>query len=158
MNQQTVKEWLNYDKQTGIFTWRKKPSRGRMPGSRAGTKKDRYRRIKLQGKWYYEHRLAWLYVTGRWPEPEVDHRNGNGAENQWENLREATSAINKQNRRRARKDSASGLIGAMPNKKGWMARIKTNGNSYHIGTFPTPELASAAYMAEKRKRHEGFLE
>lgn len=155
MNQQTVKEWLLYDKATGVFTWLKKPSRGRLAGNRAGCKKDNYRRIKLLGKWYYEHRLAWMYVTGEWPDPEVDHLNGHGTDNRWDNLREATSLINKQNRHCARKDSSSGLIGAMPNKNGWMARIKVNGKNHHLGTFQTPELASAAYIKAKRTLHEG---
>lgn len=67
---------------------------------RAGSSPDatcRYRRICRNGNRVMEHRLAWRLMTGSWPAEEIDHRNGNTADNRWENLRSATRAENHQN-------------------------------------------------------------
>jgi len=156
VNQERVKELLEYNEVTGLFIWKVKPCRGIKIGTTAGgIKIEGYCRIKLDGKFYYAHRLAFLYIVGRWPSPEIDHIDGNRSNNSWRNLREATSSINKQNRRVVRKDSESGLIGAMKNKKGFMARIGVNGAKRYIGTFPSASEANAAYITAKRKLHPG---
>ena len=56
--------------------------------------------IRIRGKAYYSHRLAFLYMTGEWPLEEVDHIDRNPYNDAWVNLRKATSSLNKWNQER----------------------------------------------------------
>lgn len=113
-----------------------------------------YRRLSLGGKVAFSHRVAWFIMMGVVPK-EIDHRNGIRDDNRWENLREVTSSVNKENRHRVRSDSSTGVLGAMPNKKGFMARIRVRGVIHYLGTFPTAEEAHSIYLMAKRRLHEG---
>jgi hypothetical protein len=138
----------NYDAVTGHFT--RRTPHNRLPvGSRSGsTLANGYRHIHVDGRRYYEHRLAWLYMTGEWPAEQVDHKDLNRANNAWSNLREATNQTNMRNGS-LRKDNKSGFKGVTwrPDHQRWRATIKTNGKQTHIGNFRTKEEAAAAYDA-----------
>lgn len=76
---------LRYIKKTGIFIWKISPARNVKIGSIAGTPKDRgYIQIRVLGRKYSAHRLAVFYVTGKWPELEIDHRDGQNWKQQME--------------------------------------------------------------------------
>lgn len=151
-----LREVLNYDPAIGISTWRVKTAHCVKIGARAGWIDGAYRRIEIDGVIYKEHRLAWLYMTGRWPEPECDHRDLDGLNNKWDNLREATTAQNCYNRG-IRCDNSSGIKGVhwREDKKKWHARIGVSGKRLHLGYFETKEQAADAYM---RAAHEYFGE
>lgn len=152
--QEQLKRVLRYDAATGAFTWIAKMGRMR-PGDPAGTCSRGYILLNIFGRKYSAHRLAWFYVTGKWPKYQVDHTNGLRGDNRWPNLREATNSLNQQNLKKATSRSATGLLGVMKNKKRFGAVIHLNGQSYWLGTFNTPELAHAAYLTAKRKLHPG---
>jgi hypothetical protein len=80
-----VLEYYSYDPNTGILIWKKSPKYKPqfLPGRRAGypDKSTLYRRITCQGKEYAEHRFIWFLVTGENPELEIDHIDGNPANN-----------------------------------------------------------------------------
>lgn len=155
---------LHYDPETGLFTWRERADmspqwNGRYAGQRAGSplpnKHTTYIRIKINDRAYKAHRLAWLYVTGEWPSGRLDHRDGDGLHNWFDNLREATGTQNKGNSRRP-SHNTTGLKGVRRshNGKRWAAQIKINGRYLHLGMYDTPELAHAAYV-EAAKAHFG---
>src|SRR5436190_23425691 len=104
LTQEKLKEVLDYDPETGLFTSR--VSRGGRPASaRAGCVTTKgYIKLSLCQKRYYAHRLAWLYVYGEWPSKQIDHINCVTDDNRIANLREATSAQNITNSR-ARRDN-----------------------------------------------------
>lgn len=151
-----LKEYLNYNSETGIFTWVKN-SRKIKAGTTAGNSYKRkngttgYIRIGLLGKSYSAHRLAWFYVYGEWPKETIDHINGDGFNNKISNLRSVSIKENLRNRR-IPKTNSSGVVGVTwhkPNKK-WQARIEVNGKKLHLGMFDDLEDARLArHLANK---------
>ena len=155
MTQERLYELLRYDTETGVFTWKKRTSNRVSVGDRAGHDNGNgYRRINIDGRSYYEHRLAWLYVYGEFPKRLIDHRDGNGFNNKISNLRQATCAQNGQNQN-LRATNASGRHGVSWDKshKKWEAYICCNSRKKHLGLFENIDDAGAAYLKAKRKLH-----
>lgn len=143
-----LREILDYEPETGAFTWKKKIASKVVVGTTAGGVYTLgYVVIGIGGRIYYAHRLAWLYMTGNWP-AQVDHRDGDKANNMWANLRLATSQQNALNSKRPRTNT-SGLKGVSWHKaaKKWAAAITIDGRATHLGLYEDAELAHAAYMA-----------
>lgn len=146
---------LDYDPATGVFRWKvvRRGSRN-LPGDIAGTVRDPnkpnpYLVIFLDGVLYRAHRLAWLYVHGRWPEEGLDHIDGNGLNNSIANLRECNQQQNNGNHKRLNRRNTSGYRGVTwkAEKQKWRAFINRNNRQCHLGYFDTPEQAYEAYKA-----------
>jgi hypothetical protein len=162
-----LRQLLDYDPATGVFTWkfREEVSRNevawnrRFLGKIAGrTKpnKNGYLELAIDGVLYYSHRLAWLYMTDEWPEDQIDHKNLNKADNRFENLREATAPNNGWNTR-ALKRGKSGFKGvSICNGSQIVASICVSGKRMYLGSFKTTEEAHAAYVAAAKKYHGEF--
>jgi hypothetical protein len=150
-----VKERIDYDAETGRLIWIKSPSARAPVGSEAGTPSGcGYRQVKFNGIAYKAHRLIWLMQTGEWPEHEIDHINGDRADNRWSNLRAATTAQNKQNLAK-RTDNSTGATGVHWDKRinRWFGQIHANGKQHYLGSFDSKEEAAAAYAAAKARLH-----
>jgi hypothetical protein len=152
LTQARLRELLRYDPNTGQFRWRKRPSPSVRKGAIAGgvSKFARYWCITIDGRTYMAHQLAWLYRTGKWCRPMVDHRDGDRTNNRWRNLRRATSSQNNANRCVPR-NNRCGFKGVGLKAGRWCARIRKNGRLRELGAFPTPQAAHAAYVAAARK-------
>lgn len=148
--QAQIKEILHYDPETGIFRWRYSVARMIKPWSVAGTSLNGYRKISINNRLYYVHRLAWIYMTGKWPKDQIDHIDGQKFNNSWSNLREATNKQNNENQSLT-KNNTSGFRGVSWYKKinKWSAKITHHGKSIYIGLFVTAEDAGKA-AADKR--------
>src|SRR4051812_4396707 len=106
-----LRQVLSYDPETGVFLWKEKIARKVVVGRKAGNIGNfGYIYIRIAGKLYYGHRLAWLYVHGVWPEKGIDHRNGVPDDNRIANLRPANQSENNQNMRLP-KHNKSGFMG-----------------------------------------------
>lgn len=152
-----LRELLHYDPDTGVFRWVAARPNCRS-GEQAGcTRENGHVIICLDGKLYYAHRLAWLYVHGAWPSKLIDHINGNRSDNRIQNLRDVEPSVNAQNIRQAFKTNASGVLGASLFKRTgrYVAMIRIDGKKRYLGYFDTAEEAHAAYLAAKRKHHQG---
>ena len=149
-------EVLHYDPETGVFRWRTTLSNRARRGAEAGSA-AKYRRITVDGEIYRAARLAWFYVHAAWPVGDVDHINGVKTDDRLRNLRDVSRRVNNENQRVAKRSSGTGLLGAsLCQCTGrYVARITTEGRSRNLGRFDTPEEAHAAYIAAKRKYHEG---
>ena len=154
MTQAQLKEILDYNPDTGVFTWL--ISRGPRPaGSVAGVvKRSGYVTIGVHGKTYLAHRLAWLYVHGEFPVDQIDHVNREKADNRIKNLRPSTQSENLQNMSKPCTNT-SGIVGVIWCKQTskWRAQIQLNRRMIHIGRFETIEEAAAARAAAKAKYH-----
>jgi hypothetical protein len=145
-----LRELLTYYPESGDFVRNVAASYTR-PGTIAGWLTEYgYIRIRIDGENYLAHRLAFFYTHGDWPSDEIDHINGNRADNRISNLRLAATAQNAQNRRR-RRDNKSGLKGVRSNGEKWRASIRQNGRRHHLGYFDTAALAHAAYHEAAQK-------
>jgi hypothetical protein len=153
LTQARLRKLLHYDPETGEFRWLERPGSfvaGRIAGG-ASPHSD-YWRITVDGRIHPAHQLAWLYMTGRWGRPTIDHRDGNRANNRWTNLRRATRSENNANRLRQR-NNTSGFKGVTRERRSgkWRAHIRKNGRLRRLGTFRTPQAAHAAYVAAARR-------
>ena len=157
MDAEQLREILHYEAGTGVFTWRVKLNRQMIVGSVAGHKAHGYIIIGIKGELYRAHRLAWLYQTGRWPDGDIDHKNGNKEDNQWENPREATRSQNMQNVG-IKKNNKSGFKGVYKHTQvgRFVAQIRINGRKVHLGIFETAEEAGAAYAQAANQNHKEY--
>lgn len=170
-----VRQALEYNQATGKFHWRERPVQhfqdgkqsaahnraawnGKHAGMVAGTVYDGARiKITLDGRRYLAHRLAWLWMKGKWPADQIDHHDVDPSNNRWLNLREATNGQNAHNTR-AHRDNTSGFKGVYWHKLAgkWQAQIMHNGKNIHIGLFDTREEAAAARAIISAKLHGEF--
>ena len=152
-----VNELLDYNPETGKFIWKKVTSNRAKVGGEAGAiTPDGYNRITFDHAQYQAHRLAWLITYGCWPTDDLDHVNGNRADNRLCNLRAATRAQNIQNQHKANTRSSTGLLGAFKHKASgrYCSRIVVFGKTISLGYFNTAEEAHEAYVVKKRQVHE----
>lgn len=150
-----LKECLDYDPKSGDFTWKERPRshftadwshrnwNKRHAGTKAGwkdktshNKEKFYCKISINSENYKAHRLAWVFLTGEWPEKLIDHIDGNGLNNSAENLRSVSDWENATNQG-IRKDNKSGLAGVGWQKKigKWYANGRINDHLQHLGFF-----------------------
>jgi hypothetical protein len=155
ITQDRLKELLKYDPETGLFVRLVNTSKARAGDVCGGVNADGYVQICVDGKRYLAHRLAFLYMTGKWPDGHVDHRHGVRHENRWDCLRDVTRTVNQQNLRKATKANGSGLLGAFSVGSRFKSSIRAGGKVIHLGYFSTAEQAHEAYVAAKRRLHEG---
>jgi hypothetical protein len=174
----TLKTLLSYDPETGSLTWLpREPSmfnvankvakaaswNGRYAGARAlayltphGYLSGRVNRVPFQA-----HRVAFALYYGRWPKSDIDHINGNRADNRIKNLREVTRRQNGQNQKMPANNS-SGRVGVVWSSKTnmWRAQIETKGVNHYLGEFSWFSEACAARQAAEKvlgshKNHGG---
>lgn len=149
---------LDYNPETGVFTWLVQRRGGARAGDRAGSvNSEGYILIGLCGKFYRAHRLAWFCTYGEWPKSEIDHINRDKTDNRICNLRDVTRQTNSENVTRPNRGNVSGFRGVRAKRHRWLAEIRINGKQKQIGTFDSPEEAHTAYLAAKRANHLGSV-
>lgn len=137
-----LREALLYNRETGVFTWKKTRCYRLKPGDTAGSVKGGYIQISLDERKYRAHNLAWLYVTGAWPSGEIDHKDRDGMNNRFDNLRDVTRAVQMKNRGKF-KNNTSGARGVFRTKRGgkFVPHVSVDGKVKRLGYFSTLEEA-----------------
>ena len=162
--QSELRSLLNYDAETGVLTWRPRTAdmfvaktntaeasartwNTRYAGKPAFTSRTShgYLHGSLFGRFFSAHRVIWALVHGEWPASEIDHINGDRADNRLANLRAVTPAENRKNQTRSRKNT-SGVIGVhwCNTWNRWIAKVMVGRKSKTIGNYATIEEAIAA--------------
>ena len=156
LTQELLKELLHYDPDSGVFTWRERGNSAfdkRYAGKEAGTINDRgYRKVSISGVVYRAHRLAFMYMKGRWPRKEVDHLDHDKLNNRWLNLRDTSHPENGRNKSKF-KNNTSGINGVNWNSNAlnWRAQIMVSGKNKQLGSFDNIEFAQAARLEAERE-------
>lgn len=154
-----LRQVLEYDPETGLWRWLRPDLMNKKPISEmAGTiSVHGYRIITYEGKKYRASRLAWFYMTGAWPEEEIDHKDRVMSNDKWSNLRAASRSENALNRD-LQSNNTSGARGVSWNtEKGkWYAQIKKDGVSHYVGWFDFLDEAIAARDAVAQDLHGDF--
>lgn len=170
----TILQYLDYDADTGIFTWKSRDAsmftlttdaykareacrwNTRFAGRTAGKIEGKgYLQTSINGKSYMLHRLAWIIMSGSDAEQQIDHIDGDKTNNRWANLRAATQHQNMWNRGK-RKNNSTGFTGVTPKRGKFEAYIDVNGKRNFLGTFTTAEEASSAYKRASISLHGEF--
>ena len=167
MTQKYLHECLDYDLDSGEFMWLERPRRhfkNKQAWSSFNTRFARkltgttlikgYPYVRIDGKMYALHRLAFLYVWG-WMPKEVDHVNQLRGDNSWDNLRPVTRLENTKNARLP-KNNRSGYIGVskMTGRNKWRAQIGVNGKTLNLGHFD--DIKDAIRARKIAEGHFGF--
>lgn len=125
-------------------------------------------------KWYAHFRNGWYAIrnislsSGRQTQIKMhriildvpkglqtDHKDGDGLNNQRNNLRVCTNSQNQKNKGSYRTNT-SGFKGVSFNKKKWMARISVDGKRIHLGYFLDKVEAYKTYCDACLKYHGEF--
>lgn len=158
---QRLHEVLRYNPATGIWHWRVTLSNRARRGEEAGGKVGRGDiHIRIDGKYYKAHRLAWFYVSGRWPPDQIDHEDLDRSHNWWDNIRLADNSQNNANRR-VRPDSKTGVknVSYYPQKSKanpYVAFGQRNQKKVWVGAFPTLEMAARAAFEHAQREYGEF--
>jgi hypothetical protein len=152
MTIELLKSRLHYDPETGLFTRISKCSTKKV----GKPDKDGYITIKVDGTNYQAHRLAFMYMTGRFP-VITDHINRVRWDNRWCNLREVSMAENLRNRRfGSSKLTESGSTSGHRHvyrdsrKNKWVVQVRHEGKAYYNGCH---HLLEDAVMAAEELRN-----
>ena len=157
ITQERLKELLEYNEETGVFTWKKTMSNRSVVGKVAGSINNRYlyRYIRIDCSGYRAHRLAFLYLNGEFPNGEVDHINHNRDDNRISNLRVVDRGEQMRNRRIG-KSNKSGVMGVCwdVDRKKWRATITKNKHVIALGRFV--DKCDAIAIRRAAEREMGF--
>ena len=158
LTQEVLKQHLQYNPDNGVFTRITSNSNLVKVGDIAGyADKDGYIIIGVLCKQYKAHRLAWLYMSGAWPEKHIDHINRVTGDNRFKNLRQCDDMSNNQNQG-LKRSNTSGYRGVSFFKRDgtWMAMARTWGGRKFLGYYKTPQEASLAYQEHTKKHRREF--
>jgi hypothetical protein len=144
-SQQELQERLDYDRVSGLFTWkniRTNRFRGKVAGHQGHQGHRGYVSLYWNGRKLQAHQVAWCYVNGVYPVDLIDHKDGDPSNNAFDNLREASSGQNAQNKR-TQGNNRSGFKGVSFHKshsgKKWRAAITVNKTTISLGHFATED-------------------
>jgi hypothetical protein len=153
-----LRELFDYNPETGNLHWKVHAARRRKPGEIAGCKDPTGRiLVGINRKIYKAHRIIWAWMTGKWPDSQIDHINEDPSDNRWINLRVANQSQNMSNITITR-GNTSGFKGVsfIERTGKWRAYIGVDNRTIHLGTFPTKEEAIAARKKASQALHGEF--
>lgn len=151
-----IRKQIDYDPDTGLVKRKiyrgTKTNQGWFAGTNAG--RSGHYHIRVFGKLYYVHRLAWLLSYNEWPTKEIDHIDGDGGNNKLSNLRDVTRQDNAKNRK-IPTNNTTNVLGVTWNVKNnhYIASINTGGRVLYLGCFLHLNHAVAARKKAEKEHN-----
>lgn len=166
ITQERLKKVLDYNQNTGVFTWKINTGPRSVVANRAGSYDAKgYITISIDAKVRKAHRLAWLYIHGDFPQgirPFIDHINGKPDDNRIVNLRVSSGVENSRNRFKT-STNETGFKGVSWDKnnrgnKKFKAQIRNpiTGRNENLGRYVTPKEASVVYETKSKEYYGDF--
>lgn len=168
-DQDYLRQCLDYDPVTSSLTWRERPP-GHFKDERSwkiwntryrgmavgGYRASLHIRVALDGVRYLSHRVIWKLATGT-ETPEIDHKNRDGRDNRWINLRVASRPQNQVNRS-MQSNNTTGFRGVIFRKSSgrYLAQIYYDGKTKYLGSFTNAEEADKTYREFGERLHGEF--
>ena len=154
-----LEQVLSYEPGTGLLRWKVRIYRIKKPGDIAGGLNNAgYVEVRYAGVTYQAHRVCWYLYTGKDPgNAQIDHKDGNRANNKIHNLRLCTpqqNAVNKL-KREGTTSKYKGVSFYRKNNK-WQAQIRILNRSCHLGHYKTELEAHKAYCIAAIVEHGEF--
>lgn len=169
-DQELLLELLEYNSDTGELVWKKRGPEhfesdkrvnawnGKHAGKVAGCEWTypktgvKYLHVRVNKKTFLAHRIIWKMLSGEEPPDTIDHLDGNGLNNKWDNLRDGSGAENYRNMRR-KANNKSGHNGVSWSKamNKWWAQGHRDGVGYNLGYY---EDIDDAVKARKKWEEE----
>lgn len=154
---------FDVDLDAGTLHWREPPKNhaeklGRLAGYVSPTKgkNKRYWAVRAFGRTFKRSRLIFFVAHGRWPEPAVDHINGDSLDDGIANLRECSLSENAANSK-PKTRSTELPAGVHQTRQGrFLARLTVRGRSKSLGTYDTPTEAAAVYQCARKEAFGEF--
>lgn len=154
LTQEILKKFLTYESETGIFRWNEDRGRVKKDEVAGSLTNWGYVQIRILGKMYSGHKLAWLYVYGEFPKLFIDHINRIRNDNRIGNLRLATKSQNSQNTTICKLNTSGHKGVSWCKREGkWRAFIKLNGKYKSLGYHENKTDAITRYVNESKKLH-----
>lgn len=169
IDQKKALRLFSYDPETGSLSWKQRPRsdfkslraekawNAKYAGKEAGyIDRNGYRTVAIDNRHYFAHRLIWLMVHGQWPD-QIDHIEGNRADNRLHMIREVNETENKRNMA-APRTNTSGCVGVIwrKNRRRWQAGIVVANKLKYLGNFKSKTDAIAC--RKQAERDLGFHE
>lgn len=169
--QERLRKLLDYSPETGLLVWRELAPADFRQGARGpDTAAKIWNRVNagrpalstpkangylcggLDYQQLLQHRVIWKWMTGEEPD-NIDHINGNPADNRWQNLRSVSRHINMRNMKKSAANR-SGVTGVGFHDGRWVASHTVAGKTRHLGKFGDKESAIAA--RQRWENGQGF--
>jgi len=167
ITRELLREILDYNPTTGDLIWKVRSKKwftneriskswnARYASKIAGcTRPDTYKVIGIFDTSYLQHTIIWVWMTGKMPRYELDHKDRNPNNNAWGNLRDIPHVKNRRNQRK-NKNNTSGVTGVRKTKIGrFETFITMDGKYINLGTYLTIE--EAALVRQEAQKRYGF--
>jgi hypothetical protein len=166
LTQEQVRAVFNYNSELGLLLRKQCWVCGCSNAPVFSLHGEGYLTVSVGSKSHLMHRLIWIYHHGDIPNnKELDHIDGNRANNRLENLRLVDRSRNNKNARR-RVDNTSGYPGVffVKSRKRWVVLIYINKQRKQMGSFKeltdainARKMAQAAYGYHANHGRDGTI-
>lgn len=139
-----IQECIEYNPDTGFLTWKKSPDEVKKIGDIAGyTPSHTYARVRIDGKMFFSHKVAWFLYYGKYPKEYIRHIDGNKANNKINNL-----SIGRKSTRKEIDVSVPLFVQYVRNSDKWKLFYKKNGRKVTVKYYTSK---GAAMKAQKKR-------